>query len=99
MLTITGCHNCCFRTFDNEYGSNCNHPKGFNPNSEDNNNDIILHPDSESIPTDETSYGHYHRYTEAIPTWCPIRNLKNLSIGCEVNVKLDSRLFEENINK
>lgn len=95
MKTITCCENCPFNVPSGEYDGYCNHPSS----NEDNCQKSIHYdygiPENEMPKTDKTSWGRYHFETNAIPQWCPIRNLKSISIGTEIKINLDNSLFEE----
>jgi hypothetical protein len=97
---ITCCENCPFNVPGGEYDGYCNHPLAPNENSFDNNQKSICYDlgvSKENMPkTNKTSWGTYHYDTNAIPTWCPLRDLKTIDIGVKVSINLDNQLYEEN---
>ena len=99
MKTIYSCESCPFNVPGGEYEGYCNHPtKG-----RENEQKSIFYDFNVAIDdmpkTNTTNWGKYHFETNAIPTWCPLRNVSTINIGVEMKVKLDQQLFEENFIK
>lgn len=97
---ITQCENCPFNVPGGEYDGYCNHPQAPSEKEGDNFQKSIYYDygvkEGDMPKTDTTSWGRYHFETNAIPTWCPLRNLKSIDIGVKAIVDLDKQLFEEN---
>ena len=105
---ITYCGNCPMNVPGGEYSGYCNHPcvdsdyvdkstgqewKGRNNEQKSIHYDLDI---SEANMPQKKSGNKYHFETNAIPLWCPLRELKSINIGIEIGVDLDSALFEEN---
>ena len=96
MKTIYSCESCPFNVPGGEYDGYCKHPLAPNDNCQ---KSIYydFNIEEENIPkTNTTDWGRYHFETNAIPVWCPLRNLKSINIGVKIKVDLDKQLFEEN---
>ena len=109
MKRITQCEDCPFNVPGGEYSGYCNHPQA--PTEPKPAEDWMDYPNEQKsihydlgveekdMPkTDKTTYGHYHFETNAIPIWCPLKDLKTINIGIEMVIDLDPVLFEENFN-
>lgn len=96
MKKITCCENCPMNVPSGEYDGYCNHPMAPEDNYQKSLGYDLGVLDKDLPETDTTSWGRYHDETKSIPIWCSLRSLKNISIGIEMEVKLDTKLFEEN---
>ena len=94
-MKITQCEDCPFNVPGGEYDGYCNHPSA--PDGDNSQKSIYydLNIKKDNMPkTNKTSWGKYHFETNAIPTWCPIRNLKTINVGKEIEIDLDKQLFD-----
>ena len=78
MLKITNCEDCPFRNFDSEWGMSCNH---------------LTSPKDNYLENVKEKYDDYPFGVLEIPDWCPLKNLKKIFIGVDVDIEFDERLF------
>lgn len=92
---ITSCNGCIFA---NEIGL-YNDPACIHPLNDGHFLNAIGSYIEEAQYTSKSTKILYNIYDLVIPRTCPLRKVKEINIGCKIEINLDKDLFEENFSE